>query len=68
MKKKIRLRNEFRYHKMLIKNKNGELVEKPHPSYIWLQNGQQYHYHSITHSCKVDGIKLKKIYKKSQSE
>lgn len=57
----IRKRNEFHYHKTYVKNKNGNLINKPHPSYVWLEDNDYYHYHTITHSKRVLGLRLKQF-------
>ena len=58
MKKKskkavARKKKEFRYHKVQIINKKGEIVSIRHPAYIFLEKGNIYVYVTITHSNNI---------------
>ena len=50
--KRIKRKNEFRYHQFFNVTKNRKIR---HPTYIWRQRGNIYDFHSITHSFMVDG-------------
>ena len=54
-------KSEFRYHDVIVRDKNGKNKNIPHPAYIWQKRNNLYDYHSITHSKKVKGIKLRKF-------
>ena len=56
-------KKEFRFHGISIKKPNGVIYDLLHPTFVFLEKGNQYYYMTITHSDRVNGfivIKLKK--------
>lgn len=68
MKKKskharLKRKNEFRFHRVEVKNKKGTTTIIMHPSYVFLEKGNVYIYVTITHSNHVQGLLVVKLRK-----
>lgn len=60
---RLKRKNEFRYHNVIVHSRNGRTRKIKHPSYIFLEKGNIYIFVTITHSSKINDLKIIKLNK-----